>query len=90
MIFLDGTSGFHYGQVLLVFYLSVGQVNFLTKFEPWCMLSNTSLLIQVYIKVIIYNKIIIKLKYNIFIVPYSVLYGTVHHLFLELLKYILI
>ena len=35
MICLDGTSGFHYGQVVLVIHLSIGQVEFLTTFEPW-------------------------------------------------------
>ena len=35
MIFLGGTSGFHYGQVVLQIHLSVGQVDFLTKFDPW-------------------------------------------------------
>ena len=34
MIFLGGTSGFHYGQVVLQIHLSVGQVDFLTKFDP--------------------------------------------------------
>ena len=34
MIFLGGTSGFHYGQVILQIHLSVGQVDFLTKFAP--------------------------------------------------------
>ena len=34
MIFLGGTSGFHDGQVDLQNHLSVGQVDFLTKFEP--------------------------------------------------------
>ena len=33
MNFLDGTSGIHYGQVVLAIHLSVGQVDFLTKFE---------------------------------------------------------
>ena len=36
MIFLGGTSGFHYGQVILQIHLSVGQVDFLTKFDPCC------------------------------------------------------
>ena len=35
MIFLGGTSEFHYGQVVLQIHLSVGQVDFLTKFDPW-------------------------------------------------------
>ena len=35
MIFLGGTSGFHYGQVVLQIHLSVGQLDFLTKFDPW-------------------------------------------------------
>ena len=40
LIFLDGTNGFHDGQVDLQNHLSVGQVDFLTKFVPWwCMLS---------------------------------------------------
>ena len=34
MIFLGGTSEFHYGQVVLQIHLSVGQVDFLTKFDP--------------------------------------------------------
>ena len=34
MIFLSGTSGFHYGQLVLQIHLSVGQVDFLTKFDP--------------------------------------------------------
>ena len=34
MIFLGGTSGFHYGQVVLQIHLSVGQVDFSTKFDP--------------------------------------------------------
>ena len=34
MIFLGGASGFHYGQVVLQIHLSVGQVDFLTKFDP--------------------------------------------------------
>ena len=34
MIFLGGTSGFNYGQVVLQINLSVGQVDFLTKFDP--------------------------------------------------------
>ena len=34
MIFLGGTSGFHYGQVVLQIHLSVGQEDFLTKFDP--------------------------------------------------------
>ena len=33
--FGGGTSGFWGGQVVLVIHLSVGQVDFLTKFEPW-------------------------------------------------------
>ena len=32
--FGGGTSGFWGGQVVLVIHLSVGQVDFLTKFEP--------------------------------------------------------
>ena len=32
MIFLGGTSGFHYGQEVLQIHLSVGQVDFLTPF----------------------------------------------------------
>ena len=34
MIFLGGTSGFHYGQVVLQIHLYVGQVDFVTKFDP--------------------------------------------------------
>ena len=34
-----GTSGFWGGQVVLVIHLSVGQVDFLTKFEPWDLLT---------------------------------------------------
>ena len=34
-----GTSGFWGGQVVLVIHLSVGQVDFLTKFEPCMTLS---------------------------------------------------
>ena len=42
MIFLGGTSGFHYGQVVLQIHLSVGQVDFLTKFDP----CNGSIVVQ--------------------------------------------
>ena len=42
MIFLGGTSGFHYGQVVLQIHLSVGQVDFLTKFDPCILLQNIS------------------------------------------------
>ena len=34
MIFLGGTSGFHDEQVDFQNHLSIGQVDFLTKFEP--------------------------------------------------------
>ena len=34
MILVGGTSGFQYGQVVFEIHLSVGQVDFLTKFEP--------------------------------------------------------
>ena len=37
--FGGGTSGFWGGQVVLVIHLSVGQVDFLTKFEP-CIVSS--------------------------------------------------
>ena len=44
MIFLGGTSGFHYGQVVLQIHLSVGQVDFLTKFDPCYTVKNQSTL----------------------------------------------
>ena len=34
VFFRGGTSGFWGGQVVLVIHLSVGQVAFITKFEP--------------------------------------------------------
>ena len=34
MIFLGGTSGFHYGQVVLQIHLSVGQVDFFDEMRP--------------------------------------------------------
>ena len=43
MIFLGGTSGFHYGQVVLQIHLSVGQVDFWTKLLPYmCKTQNLS------------------------------------------------
>ena len=40
--FGGGTSGFWGGQVVLVIHLSVGQVDFFTKFEPCSMLMHTA------------------------------------------------
>ena len=49
--FGGGTSGFWGGQVVLVIHLSVGQVDFFTKFEPRN--SNTSLFINLTSRAII-------------------------------------
>ena len=43
--FGGGTSGFWGGQVVLVIHLSVGQVDFLTKFEPCLHTSNNAVIL---------------------------------------------